>query len=157
MDRRNSYMLLGSPTNAEVRDLLRQWQARNRWTWQNLARASSLFSTGSTTSAGRLEKFAASTRDCLHEEALRTLRRFLIAFPDPDDVEATMEELVRIKDARMQQRQERLRMAPIEREQERAAYVRHHLAQERRPKMRAVNPLMGLTKQEVAALSGGTI
>jgi hypothetical protein len=152
---RRDYAQMGVPTNAVVRGMLRQWVARNNWTWQQIATANQIFNHGSNTSPDRLQKFVASGKDGLHLDALRAMRRFLLTFPNPSSFEQVMSVLEETRDARTRERQERLRLAPIEREQERAAHIRRHLAQERAPR-RSLDrgPLFGLDKATIAALSG---
>lgn len=152
-----AYGTLGAPTNHEVRELLRQWQARNRWPWVQVGNAMRAWGMSNVPGADRLAGFAASRMQSLHEDALRSLRRFLMTFPQPDSYDALIEQLSQEFRLRVEEERGRPMRETEARERQRAEHVRFWLAQERRPRVRVVNPLLGLDRATIAALSGGTM
>lgn len=151
-----AYGSLGVPTNMEVREMLRQWQAQNRWAWANLSNAMRLWGASNVAGANRLAAFAHSRGVTLHDDALRSLRRFLIAFPEPGPFDTMIERLEAERLQRAREEQERPIREAMQRERDRAAHVRYWLERERAPRAarRPLNPLMGLDKATIAALSG---
>lgn len=154
-----TYLTLGVPSNMEVREMLRQWQAQNRWAWANLSNAMRMWGASNVAGANRLASFAHSRGVTLHDDALRSLRRFLLAFPQPGPFDALVERLEAERVQRAREEQERPIREAMQRERDRAAHVRYWLERERRPRgpRRSDNPLMLLDKATVAALSGGTL
>ncbi|BBD98021.1 hypothetical protein SAMIE_1015220 [Sphingobium amiense] len=155
---------LGLPTNTEVRAQLKEWQAANRWPWVHVSNAMRIWGLSNIPGATRLEAFSNSSRVGLHEDALRSLRRFLLTFPNPP---AYVELVVRLEEERaerVREKTEYLQRQAAQRDEERAHHERYWLSREpaangrpARASVNASNPLFGLNKATVRALSGGTL
>lgn len=161
---RFAYGSIAAPTNAEVRAQLREWQKTNRWDWGMLATAMRAWGLSAVPGGERLERFCRSATQTMNEDSLRSIRRFVRTFPRPGDANTLLAEFDADRAETARIKRERQRMQPILREQERESYRRHWLAQELpangRPAPRhrlANNPLRGLDKASIRALSGGTL
>ena len=128
------------------------WMARNRWTPHAMNVAMNRLHMRTMTSI-RIEQFIAGTY-APARDIVNSFARFLREYPIPGTLEEMREEL----DLKARQLAERKQQELLERrlanEQAQAERRRRLLAQEHAPKARPYNPLFGLSKQEVAMLSG---
>ena len=132
-------------------DLL-AWMARNNWTPHAINVAMNRLHQKAM-HCGRFEQFIAGTYKP-GADVLRSVDRFLKAFPAPKSLEEMREDLDMKARQMAELKQQELLERRLATEQTRAERRRRLLAMEHAPKPRPVNPLFGLTKQEVAALSG---
>ena len=144
-----------TPLEARLRADLLAWMARNNWTPHAINVAMNRLHQ-KTMHCARIEQFIAGTYKP-GADVLRSVDRFLKAFPAPMPLEEMREEL----DLKARQMAERKQQELLERrlatEQARAERRRRLLATEHRPKPKPTNPLFGLDKATIAALSGGTL
>lgn len=154
---------LRAPTNSEVRTLFREWQARNRWEFVHISNALRAWGLGNIPGTGRLEAFLQSGMQSLHEDSLRSLRRFILTFPNPVPFEELIQQLEADRAVRVMRDHQRPMRETLARERERAEYRQYWLSREPDPngrpacRARSSNPLFGLDKATVSALSGGTL
>lgn len=152
-----------APTNADVRAQLRQWQARNRWEWTHFSNALRVWGLSNIPGAVRLEGFSQSSRITLHEDSLRSVRRFILTFPNPAPYHQLCAQLEAERAVRVKHDHDRPLRESLARERERLDHQRFWLSREMVPngrparRVRSSNPLFGLDKATVAALSGGTL
>ena len=77
---------------AEVRAQLREWQKTNRWDWGMLATAMRAWGLSAVPGGERLERFCRSATQTMNEDSLRSIRRFVRAFPRAGDADALLAE-----------------------------------------------------------------